>query len=79
MGLILFIGSCHESKNENLMNNPLLQEFNTPFEVPPFTKIALSDYVPAIREGIRVHNLEIENIIGNRKDPDFENTIVAFE
>lgn len=78
-GLAMLAGSCKQSENKETMKNPLLQEFNTPFEVPPFSKIQLSDYAPAIREAIAIHNKEIEAISNNTESPDFENTIVAYE
>jgi len=77
--MALVATSCKNKENSENMNNPLLQEFDTPFKVPPFNRISLSDYAPAFREAIKVHNEEIEKIIKNRKSPDFQNTIVALE
>ena len=79
IGLALIAGSCNNSENKELMKNPLLQEFTTPFEVPPFDRISLTDFVPATREAIKEHNQEIADIINNSKSPDFLNTIVASE
>lgn len=61
------------------MKNPLLQEFDTPFGVPPFEIIEFDHYLPAFREGIAAHNEEIKSITENQEDPDFENTILALE
>lgn len=61
------------------MQNPFLQAFQTPFGVPPFDSIKLSHYIPAIKEGIRVQNQEIKEIIQNEAAPTFENTIEALE
>ncbi len=66
-------------ENQEKMKNPLLQEFNTPFEVPPFDRISITDYAPAIRKAIVIQKEEIEKIINNRKSPDFKNTIIAYE
>lgn len=60
-------------------SNPLLNPFETPFGTAPFDKIAVTDYEPAIREGIRLGLEQIEAICNNRATPDFENTIVALE
>jgi peptidyl-dipeptidase Dcp len=78
-GLALIAGSCKNSENQEIMKNPLLQEFATPFEVPPFNTIKLEDFAPAIREAIKVQNKEISDIVKNKKTPDFSNTIVAYE
>lgn len=59
--------------------NPLLGEFKTPFEVPPFDQIREEHYLPAFREGIRIHDEEIAKIAGNPAEPTFENTIGAIE
>jgi peptidyl-dipeptidase Dcp len=79
IGLTFIAGACNNKENNENMNNPLLQEFNTPYEVPPFELIHLADFKPAIREAIKVHDKEIEDIINNKKSPDFKNTIVAYE
>jgi peptidyl-dipeptidase Dcp len=61
------------------MNNPLLQEWETPFGTPPFDKILLSHYKPAIEEAINSASLEIKAITDNTEPPDFLNTIAALE
>jgi peptidyl-dipeptidase Dcp len=79
IGLTFIAGACNNKENKELMKNPLLQEYNTPFEVPPFELIQLDDYKPAFREAIKIHDQEIEDIINNKKSPDFGNTIIAYE
>lgn len=59
--------------------NPLLSDFNTPYEVPPFHLIKNEHFKPAILEAISIHEKEIEAIANNPEAPNFENTIVAFE
>ncbi|MBV6640766.1 MAG: M3 family peptidase, partial [Cyclobacteriaceae bacterium] len=61
------------------MTNPLLQAFNTPFEVPPFTDIQTQHYMPAIEEGIKLAKQEIDAITENKETPTFQNTIEALE
>ncbi len=88
MGFLIFI-SCEtnqKTENDKFMtdieqnsNNPLLMEWDTPFGVPPFDKIKSEDYLPAIRQGILHHDMEIEGIINNNKAPTFKNTIEALE
>ncbi len=61
------------------MTNPLLQAFNTPFEVPPFAEIQTQHYMPAIEEGIKIARQEIDEITGSQEAPTFQNTIEALE
>ena len=61
------------------MANPLLQSFNTPFEVPPFDQIKPEHYVPAIEESINLARKEIEDIVSNEDQPTFQNTIETLE
>ncbi len=59
--------------------NPFFEAYPTLHGVVPFDKIKIEDYEPAIREGIRRQNAEIEAIIKNSKTPTFANTIAAYE
>ncbi len=59
--------------------NPLLGEWNTPHETPPFDRIRLTDYEPAFDAAIAVSRAEIDAIVNNPATPTFENTIVALE
>ena len=61
------------------MENPFLKKYNTEFEIPPFSKIDESDFMPAFKMGIEVHNREIDSIIKNSEDPSFENVIIELE
>lgn len=65
---------------ENKQNmNPFFQAYATPFEVPPFDKIKNEHFKPAILEGIKRHEAEINAIANNPEAPTFENTILAME
>ena len=59
--------------------NILLHPFNTPYQTPPFQSIKEDDYLPAFKESISSAKKEIEEVINNSKNPDFENTIEALE
>ena len=59
--------------------NPFLQEWNTPYGTAPFSKIQLSDYLPAFYEGIAQEEADIRAIIDNPEVPTFENTVAAFD
>ncbi len=72
MGAALMLASCNSS-------NVFLQEWDTPYGIPPFDKIKLGDYMPAIKAGIEQQNAEIQAIIDNQEAPSFENTVAAFD
>ncbi len=59
--------------------NPLLQDWDTPFGVPPFDRIESDHYLPAFRAGMAVQKEEIAAIIVNSDEPTFANTIEALE
>ena len=61
------------------MINPLLQKWNTPFGTPPFNKIHLPHFKPAIEKAIKSASEEIKTITDNSEPPDFLNTIAAME
>ena len=61
------------------MENPFLKKYNTKFEIPPFSKIDESDFMPAFKMGIEAHNREIDSIIKNSETPSFENVIIELE
>ena len=76
--LFLILGLISMSCS-NKESNPFLVEWNTPFQPPPFDKIKTEHYVPAFKEGIKIHNKEIENIVKNPEAPTFKNTIEALD
>lgn len=59
--------------------NPLLSEYKTQYEIPPFEQIKVSDYMPALREAINQQKAEVKAIIDNPSAPTFENTILALD
>ncbi len=61
------------------MNNPLLENFETPFQTAPFEQIKNSHFKPAIEKAIEWAKSEIEQITSNFHNPTFENTIEALE
>lgn len=68
----LFVTSCGET-------NPLLEDWDTPFAVPPFSEIEDNHYMPAVEQGVAELREEIDEIINNPEEPTFENTILALE
>ncbi len=70
--------TCANNKTKTMTTtNPLLQKWDTPFEVPPFSKIKPADYVPAFEKAMKVQNDNINTIVNNTDAPTFDNTIAA--
>lgn len=67
-----------QDKNKTTMN-PFFETYTTPYQVPPFDLIKNEHFKPAILEGIKKHELEINAIISNKQKPTFDNTILAME
>ncbi|MDA0984638.1 MAG: M3 family metallopeptidase [Bacteroidetes bacterium] len=61
------------------MENPLLKEFQTPFESAPFDQIKIEHFIPAIEKTIQIALDEINTIVHQKESPTFENTIVQLE
>ncbi len=57
----------------------LLNKFDTPFEAVPFDQIDQEAFLPAIKLLIDEAKAEIDQIVKNPAQPEFENTIVALE
>src|SRR5437667_11424420 len=60
--------------------NPLLAEWEGPYGgVPPFDKVQVALFKPALEAAMAENLSEIENIARVRSAPTFANTIVALE
>lgn len=59
--------------------NPFLKPYDTKYGIPPFEKIELSDFLPAIQAGIAEQDQNLWAITRNRAMPDFDNTILPLE
>lgn len=70
-GLAMTTSLASVAKNDN----PLLNKFDN----PPFDKIKVEHYVPAIKASIDEARKEIDAIVKNKKTPTFQNTIEAME
>ncbi len=75
--LLTIIGIIMAQKVDK--NNPLINDFKTPFNVPPFEKIKVEHYVPAFKYAINEQKKVIKKIVDNKEEPTFENTILALE
>jgi peptidyl-dipeptidase Dcp len=62
-----------------LLANPLLREWNTPFGLPPFAEFHADHFGPALTAALQAHRDEIDAIAAQAAAPSFENTIAAFD
>ena len=76
--LLLIVG-CQQQSNMNPNINPFFQEWNTPYEVPPFMDIKDEHYMPAYQKGMEENLSEIDLIVNNPEAPTFANTIEELE
>ena len=74
VALLLLIIGCSTQQE-----NPLLQEWDTPFQTPPFDEIKNEHFMPAFLEGMKAEKAEVNAIIANEAAPTFKNTIEALE
>ena len=72
---VLLFTMCTKTTSEN----PFLAPLSTPHETAPFDKIKLEHYEPALMEGIRQHDEEINQIVENPEPATFANTIVPLD
>lgn len=77
--LFMMVGCEKNTEKKVMKDNPLMRDFNTPFEVPDFENIRVEHFLPAIQKGISEQNKEIDEIKNNVEIPDFTNTIEALE
>jgi len=65
---------------ENLSASRLLEAWEGPYGgVPPFDRVRVEDFEPALEEAMASMTAEVERIADNPDDPTFENTIEAME
>ena len=72
-----FTMNSQEKNKDN--SNPFFETYTTPYQVPPFHLIKNEHFKPAILEGIKKQEAEIEAIVTNKEKPTFENTVLAME
>ena len=73
--MMLSFNACQQSSREN----PLLAESSLPFGAPDFSKIQVTDYMPAFLQAIQQTRDGIQAIVDCPDSATFENTILPFE
>lgn len=61
------------------MSNPLLQDWNTPYGLPPFAAIDAAHFAPAFEAALSSHQAELDAIANQAEAPSFANTVAAFD
>jgi peptidyl-dipeptidase Dcp len=59
--------------------NPLLSEWESDKNIPPFDKIRAEHYEPAFEVAMKMHDDEINSIVRSTEEPTFENVILALD
>lgn len=59
--------------------NPLLAPWTAPHGLPPFDQIRAEHFAPAFEVAMQQHREELDAIGAHEAEPDFENTIAAFD
>ena len=72
----LSLAGCKDSKD---MDNPFFSDWGTPYGIPDFGRIRADHYMPAFLEGMARQKAEVEAITSCADEPDFENTVLAYE
>ncbi|WP_445719089.1 M3 family metallopeptidase [Flavobacterium sp.] len=67
-----------QDKNKTAMN-PFFETYTTPYQVPPFDLIKIEHFKPAILEGIKKQEAEINAIVSNKEKATFDNTVLSME
>ncbi len=75
--LMMTLNGCDSKKQA--AENPFFADWNTPYGVPPFDKIASEHFMPAFERGMSLHEAEIDAITSNNDEPTFENVILAYD
>jgi len=73
--LSMQFAACSQAEREN----PLLAESTLPFGAPDFSKIQVTDYLPAFETAIQATRDSIAKIVDNPDSANFENTILALD
>lgn len=74
VGAVALSGCGHADRE-----NPFMKPFDTPYGIPPFEEIQISDYKPAFDAGIKEAQASIDSIVSNPEAPTFENTILPLD
>ena len=77
--LMMSVTACKNGKTQD--ENPFftMDEWTTPYGVPPFDQIKAEHYLPAFERAMAIHEAEIEAIVENNDEPTFANVVEAYD
>src|SRR5437867_909374 len=84
-GTAILMADHHDQKvqaaNEpGIASNPLVEKWAGPYGgIPPFDKVKVADFKPALETAMSEDLAEIDRIAADKSVPNFENTIAAME
>ncbi len=76
---VLFFSIAMNTLTGIAQQNPLLTDYGTPFDTPPFERIRNGHFMPAFSEGMLQESKEVDAIMANREQASFHNTIEALD
>lgn len=79
LALLVLTGCNNQVADEPNDDNPFFTEYDTPYDVPPFERIAIEHFEPAFAEAMLQESAEYRAIVENPDAPTFENTIAALD
>jgi peptidyl-dipeptidase Dcp len=65
--------------NTMVSSNPLLNDWDTPYGLPPFADIRPEHFAPALRAAMQTNRAELDAIAAQAEPPSFDNTLAAFD
>jgi len=82
--ILIVFASCKNNQSSNQQTagpaeNPFLKPSKLPFHAPDFDHIKDTDFKPAIEDGMKQQQAEVQKIADNAEAPTFANTLVALE
>jgi peptidyl-dipeptidase Dcp len=79
-GIMLSCNNNKEAaKSGDDSSNPLMHASTLAYQAPEFDKIKDTDFEPALMQGMKEQQEEMQKIADNPEAPTFENTLVAME
>lgn len=61
-----------------LTGNTWTAQWDTPYGMPPFEELKVSEYVDAIKSAAEIKQKRIAAIVANKEAPTFENTVIPY-
>jgi peptidyl-dipeptidase Dcp len=62
-----------------MAENPFSHPSTLPYRLPPFDRVQNAEYRPAFEQGMREQRAEVQRIVADPAEADFQNTLVALE